>query len=480
MANNTKQTPIPVVPRTMKIVNPDGTVTRSGQQLLEQLQPSSTLSGAHADRPVPGDVPEGAFYVESDRGVIYQNQGGNWQYIAGVMYGTIFPDQRPTDLGTYDAGFEYRAADSDPGNTGRDFIWDGTAWIETTPVLYGVHADRPLPADAPARCIYVETDRGPIYQSQLGVWTYLAGTMWGTLSPDERPTDLGVHDVGFTFRTNVAPAREFIWSQTAWVEVTPVTGAVNLTHANAVTKVGAAGQIVEGGITDLSAGNSGKISITAAGDVGIGVGSAQGRLDVKGAPLTAFRVGDASSPTTDYTIGRNNSDGFLTFNGVQGTFSGYHFQVNNGTELITVTNAGRVGIGAPVPGYQLQVSTDSAGKPASSTWAVISDLRLKQNIEPAKDDSLGILNKLDWIRYEYNGQASTPKGAKGIGLVAQVLREQMPEAVRSSKAKLNETDAEQIDLLAIDYHHIIVHSARAIQQLSAEVKRLAALIGKPA
>jgi len=35
---NRKKEPIPVVPRTMKIVNPDGTVTRSGQLLLEQLQ----------------------------------------------------------------------------------------------------------------------------------------------------------------------------------------------------------------------------------------------------------------------------------------------------------------------------------------------------------------------------------------------------------------------------------------------------------
>lgn len=35
---NPKRTPIPVVPMTMKIVNPDGTPTRSGQLLLEQLQ----------------------------------------------------------------------------------------------------------------------------------------------------------------------------------------------------------------------------------------------------------------------------------------------------------------------------------------------------------------------------------------------------------------------------------------------------------
>jgi|SRR5215471_19988705 len=38
---NLKQQPIPVVPRPMVIVNADGTVSRSGQLLLEQLQDTS-------------------------------------------------------------------------------------------------------------------------------------------------------------------------------------------------------------------------------------------------------------------------------------------------------------------------------------------------------------------------------------------------------------------------------------------------------
>src|SRR5215471_1680589 len=48
MAYNRKQTPIPVVPATMKIVNGDGTVTRSGQLLLEQLQDISPDDIANA------------------------------------------------------------------------------------------------------------------------------------------------------------------------------------------------------------------------------------------------------------------------------------------------------------------------------------------------------------------------------------------------------------------------------------------------
>jgi hypothetical protein len=173
--------------------------------------------GTHADRPTATDSPDGALYVESDRGAIYQNQNGVWRYVAGTMWGTVTPDQRPTDLGVNDGGFDFRGTDD-----AREFIWSQTQWIEVTEVRYGTHAGRPNPLDVANGALYVEFDRGGvIYQNQNNVWKYLAGTMFGTLSPDQRPTDLGVNDGGFDFRTSVAPPREFIWSQTAWVETTP-------------------------------------------------------------------------------------------------------------------------------------------------------------------------------------------------------------------------------------------------------------------
>jgi hypothetical protein len=173
--------------------------------------------GTHADRPTATDSPDGALYVESDRGAIYQNQNGVWRYVAGTMWGTVTPDQRPTDLGVNDGGFDFRGTDD-----AREFIWSQTQWIEVTEVRYGTHAGRPNPVDVANGALYVEFDRGGvIYQNQDNVWKYLAGTMWGTLSPDQRPTDLGVNDAGFDFRAT-DQQREFIWSQTVWVEVSPV------------------------------------------------------------------------------------------------------------------------------------------------------------------------------------------------------------------------------------------------------------------
>lgn len=155
--------------------------------------------GPHAGRPDTDIMPPGALYMETDRSdVIYQNIDGTWQYLTGTMWGTLDPDQRPTDLGANDGGFEFRGTDQ-----ARQFLWSQTAWIEVTAVRYGTHAARPAIASVADGVIYVESDRGNvIYQAQLDAggnpaWVYVSGTMRDTLA--NIPTDLGTNDKGFFF-----------------------------------------------------------------------------------------------------------------------------------------------------------------------------------------------------------------------------------------------------------------------------------------
>lgn len=190
--------------------------------------------GPSDQRPDASSVADGGLYMQLDPGyVIYQSIQGEWHYVAGTMYGTLNPDQRPLGLGPNDAGFDFRAIDTDPEYSGREYIWSGSVWVETTPARYNTHAERlaMVPAQTVSGMLWAETDRsGVIYQLQAGAWHFLAGTMWGTLSPDQRPTDLGVNDAGFTFRgTDVA--RSFIWSGSAWIETTPPL-AGDVQHAN--------------------------------------------------------------------------------------------------------------------------------------------------------------------------------------------------------------------------------------------------------
>jgi Chaperone of endosialidase len=456
------------------------------------------VTGTHAeridDKNDPAQYRPGTWFWETDRTVLYQVRviagEPQWVYVLGTMSGTLTPDQRPTDLGPFDAAFQFLASD-----TGQSYFWDGTAWVDVTAypyTVYGTHAERlAQPVDETADgALWAETDRdNTLYQLQSGVWWFIAGTMFGTLIPDERPTDLGVHDAGFTFRTSVPPAREFMWSQTAWVEITPIGGAAFLTHPNVVTKVGAtAGGIVEGGITDESAANSDCLHITSAGNVGIGTATAPGKLTIgdgtsamSGVNLLKVNGWGGLYQRWDTGIPGRPNWGLAREYAAAGDCGFLRSSVANGTPDTTalyMTGGGDVGIGITSLGYKFQVVVDSAGKPATSTWSVVSDLRLKQNVEAVEDDSLAILRNLDWVRYEYNGQASTPKGLKAIGLVAQDLAEHLPEAVRSTRTRLIETDADEADVLAIDYHYILVHSARAIQQLEAEIQSLRAMLEK--
>ena len=76
------------------------------------------------------------------------------------------------------------------------------------------------PADyRPGAWLY-ETDRSVLYQTRIvadeAVWVYVAGTMRGTLSPDQKPADLtAAGDTGFLFHSTDF-AHTYRWNGTAW------------------------------------------------------------------------------------------------------------------------------------------------------------------------------------------------------------------------------------------------------------------------
>lgn len=68
-------------------------------------------------------------------------------------------------------------------------------------LIADTHANKvKYPASSYPNGWYYETDRTVLYASINTQWKYVAGTMYGTLSPDTKPTDLGVLDTGFLFR----------------------------------------------------------------------------------------------------------------------------------------------------------------------------------------------------------------------------------------------------------------------------------------
>jgi hypothetical protein len=88
------------------------------------------LEGTHADRiddkNDPAQYRPGTWFYETDRTVLYQvrivSDEPQWVYVTGTMRGLAVTD-KPTDLGAYDTGFLFYAADY--AHTWR---WTGSTW----------------------------------------------------------------------------------------------------------------------------------------------------------------------------------------------------------------------------------------------------------------------------------------------------------------------------------------------------------------
>jgi hypothetical protein len=103
-------------------------------------------------------------------------------------------------------------------------------------------------------------------------------------------------------------------------------------------------------------------------------------------------------------------------------------------ERMRLDSAGNLGLGTPTPGYQLQLSTDSAGKPgASGQWTVVSDERIKTGIELADlVRCYEIVKALPLKRFSWAEGVYTEKQASdrtNLGWMAKDVQSVFPKAV---------------------------------------------------
>lgn len=138
------------------------------------------------------------------------------------------------------------------------------------------------------------------------------------------------------------------------------------------------------------------------------------------------------------------------------------------SEKMRITNAGNVGIGTATPGYQLELTADSAAKPSTSTWTVISDERVKENIRPY-DKGLNALTAIAPVMYDYNGKAGIFTYKDNIGVVAQEVQDIIPECVSAYSAKLNETDETDTELLNFNPHALTFILINSIKELKTTI-----------
>ena len=117
-----------------------------------------------------------------------------------------------------------------------------------------------------------------------------------------------------------------------------------------------------------------RMVINSSGNVGIGTSAPTGLFNVQAAANDCFLLRGHQALADGFSIYSVNSAN-SAIKGLEFAAAKFYF------------NAGNVGIGTTAPAYQLEVSTDSAGKPGvGGLWTVVSDERIKSDIVPANLD----------------------------------------------------------------------------------------------
>ena len=176
------------------------------------------------------------------------------------------------------------------------------------------------------------------------------------------------------------------------------------------------------------------------GRVGIGTSSPVSVLDVRNGDITL--AGGASVVWGSAAYGA----GTPTIAGALNAGNGYLAVFPNGStsgETIRFAHNGRIGIGTSSPSYQLELSTDSAGKPSTNVWTITSDERIKENIELADlDICYNTVKNLPLKKYKWKYYDTNQAPDKNmLGWIAQDVQQHFPKAVNVSKFKISETES---------------------------------------
>ena len=198
-----------------------------------------------------------------------------------------------------------------------------------------------------------------------------------------------------------------------------------------------------------------KLFIDNTGNVGIGTTSPGYLLDVNGE--AAVGVGAANSNDYAFRV-RAGTSGLSRFIAADTSDIGYidYDHSSNawifrpaGSERARLDSSGRLLVGTIAsPAHQLQVSTDSAGKPSTNTWTIVSDERIKEEIELADLDlCYEAVKSIPLKRFKWKNEVYTEEQVRDrrkLGWIAQDVEAVFPKAVGTYEFKYNQVFEETI------------------------------------
>lgn len=198
--------------------------------------------------------------------------------------------------------------------------------------------------------------------------------------------------------------------------------------------------------------------------------------------ISALDNSQATNSTKWITWGRENTQGNQAELGFfyAGSNSGdnrmdFGF---NGYNLMTLKRNGNLGLGTTNPIYQLELTSNSAAKPTSSSWTISSDERIKENIELADlDICYNNIKQLDLKRYKWKDEFIENHSVEDkhrIGWIAQEVEQIIPKAITTKKNEKYGID----DFKSLDADQIYASMYGCIKKLIEKVEKLETFISQ--
>ncbi len=207
--------------------------------------------------------------------------------------------------------------------------------------------------------------------------------------------------------------------------------------------------------------------------VGIGTDSPSAPLDIEGAAGTTDIHLNNTAPNGDPTI-RFQLGGTTAFSLGVDNSDADKFKIGTGAPQtntrLTIDASGNVGIGRSPTTYKLEVQGSAGKTSGGSSWAVISDARIKTNVQTVRD-ALATVNSIRLVAFDYTDEYRSlhpeSEDRRHYSVIAQEYAEVFPDHVKPMKGLLPDGG----DALSVDLHPLTIHSVAAIQELHQTVKQ---------
>ena len=235
-------------------------------------------------------------------------------------------------------------------------------------------------------------------------------------------------------------------------------------------------------------GNTGQTWNTVYGTPGVGIQA--GPADAYAGPHASqwwtpsfaaqFGIKDETTGTYDggSKVGQTIELGGTYGGGTPGNWGGTCLAVRIATNFGSGSTGTNFGYRANISGagsgnnWGIYIDAGNAAKPGGGSWSSTSDERVK-TVNATYAKGLSEVVQLNPVRFTYNGKAETPDdGQEYVGLLAQEVQQVLPDMVTSRRAKLEETDEEETDILMVDPSELVYTLINACKELKTHIETL--------